>query len=318
MSADGLDLREFLYPGSALPQLQWDLVRSRVKEQTDEREQHDFSTGFTRQWVQLMRDALGDPYVVSESDNFVLLGPETRVSNFAMLRAAEHRRESLLNLLPDLAEFHSFGKLPVIVLYGDVAYYAHVSHYQPEGEFGRSGGMNVRGDWPHVVLVDAEPTTLHRSLAHELTHAALMHLTLPLWVEEGLAQLSEHDVTGETANFDVKKVRRQKEHWRSLGLELFWSGKGFFCSDASQEFSYILAEILMRLLLEDFRPRWFGLDQRPLEHLIAFLRAAQAEDAGQAAAKEHLGKSLGQLAAQSLGAGSWEPHGGYSHVPLPS
>jgi len=309
---------DFLDAGSALPQLRWDLVRAQIEARIPEDEKEKTGTDISREWLQLVRDALGNPYQVVESENVLLMGPETRVSNAILLRAAEYRLGRLLNLLPDVAEFHVLGKLPLLVLSGDEAYYAHVSHYHPEGEFGRSGGSNIRGDWPHVVIVDAEPTTLHQTLAHELTHAALMHLTLPLWIEEGFAQLSEHDVTGQGPNFDVAKVRRQKEHWRSQGLELFWTGNGFFCADASQENSYMLAEILVRLLLDDFRPRWFGLDRRPLEHLTAFLRAAHVRDAGQSAAKEHLGLSLGQLATRSLGAGSWEPLGGYDQELRPS
>ena len=149
--------------------------------------------------------------------------------------------------------------------------------------------------------------TVHRILAHELTHAALSHLRLPQWIEEGLAQIAEHDVTGEGLSFDFRRVRKQKEHWRTCGLNLFWSGEAFHSSDESQEFGYQFAEILVRLLLEDFRPRWFGFDQRPLESLMAFLKSARQEDAGQAAAQEHLGMTLGQLAARSLGPGSWEP-----------
>jgi hypothetical protein len=167
--------------------------------------------------------------------------------------------------------------------------------------------MHIGGDWPHLVLLETEHTVFHPTVAHEVSHAAFAHLDLPQWIDEGLAQIAEHDVSGENVTFDYRRVRKQKEHWRQHGLNEFWSGEAFTRPDDSQEFSYQLAEILVRLILEDFRPRWFGWDQRPAAQLLAFLREAKANDAGQSAAKEHLGMTLGQLAAKSLGPGEWEP-----------
>ena len=81
--------------------------------------------------------------------------------------------------------------------------------------------------------------------------------------------------------------------------------------DDTQEFSYQLAEFFVRLLIADSRPTWFGFDRRAEGRFLHFLQNAKAIDAGQAAAKEHLGMTLGALAAKSLGPGNWEPAGGY-------
>ena len=212
----------------------------------------------------------------------------------------------MLDLLPGLAEFPEQGKQLVLIYTGEDAYYAHVSHYHPEGEFGRSIGTHIRGGYSHIVIREALAES-HTTLAHEMTHAALGHLTLPLWVEEGLAKLSEHDATGLGLDFDYRKVRKQKEHWRTHGLNEFWSGEGFSRLGETQEYSYQLAEILMRLFLADYKPRWFGFDRRLLQQVLTFLREASSADAGQAAAIEHLGITLGQHAAKSLGPGDWEP-----------
>jgi hypothetical protein len=136
-----------------------------------------------------------------------------------------------------------------LVHYGTEAYYDHVAYCHPEDEFGGSSGMQIRGDWPHIVALETEPISLHQTVAHELTHAALAHRRLPLWIEEGLAQMAEHDVSGEGVNFDFRRVRKQKDYRRTHSLERFWSGDAFSRSDQSQEFGYQLAEILVRLLL---------------------------------------------------------------------
>ena len=71
--------------------------------------------------------------------------------------------------------------------------------------------------------------------------------------------------------------------------------------------SYQLAEVLMRLLVADHRPRWFGLSRERQRRFFAFLQEADRTDCGEAAAQEHLGFGLEQLANQFLGPGDWAP-----------
>jgi hypothetical protein len=309
MSADqiDIDIQTLLDPAYPLPQPLAALILPWLDRQADDDRRGELATEISRRWLAALGGALDPLYRVDESRHFLVLGPQVHVSNDSLLRTAEHCRARMLALLPGLADFRAPGKEVLVVLYGETTYYNHVAYYDSEGEFGSSAGMHIRSDWPHVVLLEVEPTSLHRTVAHELTHAAFAHLGLPLWIEEGLAQLAEHDISGEGAAFDYRRVRLQKEHWRALGLDTFWSGEAFSRSDDSQEFSYQLAEILVRLLLEEFRPRWFGWDQRPLEHLLVFLRHAKADDAGQSAAKDCLQMTLGELATKSLGSGDWEP-----------
>jgi hypothetical protein len=307
MSTDELDFERLFHQEDSLPRPNWDLIFPWLESQSDDEARYDRCTEISRRWLAALASDIDPQYHLDESNDFLIVGPQTRVANSALLRTAQQCRVRLLDLLPGVAGFSSPGKEVIIVFYGTELYYAHVSDYYPEGDFGGSSGMHIRGDWPHIVMLDADAPTIHQTLAHELTHAALSHLRLPQWIEEGLAQIAEHDVSGEGVSFDFRRVRKQKEHWRTLGLDTFWSGDAFLRPDESQEFGYQLAEILVRLLLEDFRPRWFGFDRKPLDSLMAFLTSAQRDDAGQAAAREHLGMTLGQLAARSLGPGNWEP-----------
>jgi tetratricopeptide (TPR) repeat protein len=134
-------------------------------------------------------------------------------------------------------------------------------------------------------------------MLHEITHACLSHLPLPLWLEEGVAQLTEAALSGGMPfalnGEDAAGIRR---YWREHGLRDFWWGTGFHSLDGGQRHSYRLAEILFRLIVGDHRRR-----------LPDFVRHTQADDAGDGAAREFLGRSLADLAAQFLGPGSWDP-----------
>jgi hypothetical protein len=93
-----------------------------------------------------------------------------------------------------------------------------------------------------------------------------------------------------------RDVRRHRHHWSKRGLQRFWDGEGFTHDDRGQELSYELAHLLVSLLVGDHRDR-----VRP------FLRAARSDDFGAAAARDHLGMTLGELATKFLGPGDWEP-----------
>jgi hypothetical protein len=160
----------------------------------------------------------------------------------------------------------------------------------------------VRVGYPHVALFGKELYALENTLAHELTHVALHRWTMPQWIEEGLAQMFEHDMTGRgVLMLDSEKVARHKRFWQKHGLDAFWSGSGFHAPGKLQELSYQLAEIVVRLMVEDARPRWFGLAREQQQRFFAFLRSAAAEDCGAAACEEHLRVPLGALAARFLG-----------------
>lgn len=85
-------------------------------------------------------------------------------------------------------------------------------------------------------------------------------------------------------------------YWNSQTIQRFWAGVSFDEPGESNELSYSLAEIFLRLLLE-----------RP-EGLCAFLQQASWDDADQTAAIECLGQDLGQVAGTFLGEGDWRPY----------
>jgi hypothetical protein len=197
----------------------------------------------------------------------------------------------------------------VLLAFRDVAdYYRYIACFFPDGEHGGTGGLHIREGYPHIAIHGKLLAILENTLAHELTHASLHHLSMPQWLEEGLAQMFEHDMTNRSLLLvDSQMANRHKKYWSKNGLEEFWHGSGFSKAGKVQQLSYQLGEILARLLVEEAKPRWFGWDRGPQKRFLAFLQNAKWSDCGEAAISEHLGVTLGDLAARFLGPGDWMP-----------
>ncbi|WP_254508544.1 hypothetical protein [Anatilimnocola floriformis] len=298
---DELKVENFLFSETHFAMPDWDRIGEWVELYVEKEDQFKAWTELALQWLHLINEQFGDRYQILETKHFLLFGFPGEVRLSSLGSHAEDCRRGLQQNLPGLAKFTTPGKTPILIFAGNDAYYAHVADYHGDGEYGGSSGMHIRNSYSHVAMLQILGNDLFQTSAHELTHAALAHLTLPLWIEEGLAQLFEHDLGNKQFYLNPKDVGEQKAFWRAEGLEKFWSGDGFSSPGDMQKHSYQLAEILLRLLLTDYQPRWFGFDQSPLRKLMNFLKYANRDDAGESAAQMQLGLSLEDIAAKSLG-----------------
>jgi hypothetical protein len=155
------------------------------------------------------------------------------------------------------------------------------------------------------------------TIVHELTHDCLAHLPLPLWLNEGVAVTlqkaiapvewgsSQGDQTvlyAESVNWRPpimwdELADRHYAFWDEDNIQTFWAGKSFFIPGESNELSYSLAEVFVKLLSERGNADTFR----------AFLGTANWNDAGQTAALDILGADLGEIATTFLGEGNWRP-----------
>ena len=306
MSDNELDISDSLCWEDGLPLPRWDLIETLVESQCEPQTRPDVWIAVQRQWLAELGAALGVGYDTIESDNFLALVWRKDRSVRRLLPFAERCRTVLLSALSGTADLAGQGKQVVLALRNPDHYYRYISQYYPEGKHGASAGVHIREGYPHVVLYGKQLWALENTLAHELTHASLHHLSMPQWLEEGLAQMFEHDMTGRSLLvLDAKMADQTKRYWGRHGLDEFWHGEGFGSSGKVQELSYQLAEILVRLLIEESRPRWFGWVREPQQRFFAFLREANESDSGEAACQEHLRCGLSDLAARFLGPGSW-------------
>jgi hypothetical protein len=308
MATPHLDISDSFTWEEGLPHPQWDLINTWVKEHVPPDDRSEVWTDIASQWLRQLGGALGRGYQLGESDHFLLLAGQSLPNADLLLGFGERCRQRLVTVLAQVAAFRSPGKQVVLLLDTADAYYTYLSVYYPEGHHGGSAGVHVREGYQHVALWGKDLAVVENVLAHEMTHASLGYLSMPQWVEEGLAQMFEHDSTGRSLlQVDAEMASEHKRYWSNNGLDAFWRGEGFLRPGKVQKLSYQLAEILLRLLFEDFRPRWFGIDKGPRQRLLAFLKEADAIDCGAAAAQEHLGQGLSHLAGRFLGPGDWAP-----------
>jgi hypothetical protein len=307
MPESQIDLNELLGWEQDLPHPRWDFVQQLVASE-DPANAHATWTELARQWLDILRVALPQGFAVQESERALLLSPLAERQGRTLLDFMAHVESGLLDLLPGIAQLNDWGKPVAMVLPNNELYYDYIAPFYGEGEFGQSAGVQIREGYPHVVLKGQRFEELEAVLAHEMTHLSLMHLTLPQWVEEGLTQTMEHSCSAQQPLLVDRELRDEhKRHWRRHSLQDFWFGDAFHSSRKAQKLAYQLAEILMRLLLEDHKPRWFGLVRGQQQRLLAFFKEATAADAGQSAAQARLGFGLEALAAKFLGPGEWTP-----------
>lgn len=251
-------------------------------------------------WLDELRDALPSDHRRWRHAQSEGLGP---LENDAAMLAAKATARSLAEIARALRPLRGGAPIPpiaVIALATNEEYYSFISrHYPDEGHFATSGGVYLGGDpdaFPMIALPVQTRWAVGSTIAHELTHHALRGLSLPAWLEEGFTQMMEERVTGEP-NFSVTReiIERHRARWSGSGLRRFWEGESFHSShEDEQELAYHLSQLIVRSMLTDRASEFF-----------AFARLCKSADSVDAAARETLGLSLEDLAANVLGPGEY-------------
>lgn len=139
-------------------------------------------------------------------------------------------------------------------------------------------------------------------VAHEMTHASVAHLCLPLWLNEGLAVNTEQRLvppSGRPPHTPQEVHEKHGRFWNERTVQQFWSGASFTRPDDGQMLAYDLARIMVEQMAKD----WATFRQ--------FVLAANAGDGGAAAAREHLGAELGEYVCALMDHASckgWSPN----------
>ena len=285
------------------PRVDWDGVSTRVAP-LPESEWGSAYTDAAREWLTTTRASLNGAYLLEESPNFLLLASCPQKACHNLLRFLEQIRERILTaLLRDVAQVSGYGKHVAIVLEDMESYYSYISYFYPDaGDFAASSGVFLNGGdaehggYGHFVSFGRDVTNIERVVAHELTHNCLSHLPIPAWLNEGLAMTSERALVGNEPLLATRDVMEEhRSMWRDGVIQEFWSGGSLDEPDERSQLTYHLAEMTVRTLSRDY------------ERFAAFVRRADFRDAGEAAALEVFGHSLGDVIAQFLGPGEWMP-----------
>ena len=125
----------------------------------------------------------------------------------------------------------------------------------------------------------------------------LAHLPIPLWLNEGLAVNMEQSIT-RLPQFRLTKEKQVKhqQFWQEKEVQEFWAGTSFSRPDQGNELSYQLAQLIVLSLSEDY------------ERFAQFVNTANFSDAGEAAAIEVYGGSIGAVIHQYFGEGARSPN----------
>ncbi|MBL9188974.1 MAG: hypothetical protein JNK23_15935 [Opitutaceae bacterium] len=254
-----------------------------------------FYTERGREWVHLLRDSFGKGYRGYESPNFWLVSSEPDATCQRLIEWAESIRAKVIKALALDHSGQLYGKCPMIVAHDLDAYYDYIAQYLSDGEHALTGGIYLNVGYGHFVFTFHDMNNAELVLAHELAHALVSHLPLPLWLNEGIAQLCEVAVTGRDTTPYEEVHEKFDSYWTGETIQQLWNGEGFNRQDEGQQQSYYLARLLTRNLTGD------------IQRFRSFVHEADASDAGTAALLKPYGIRLSDMVAQHLGDGDWAP-----------
>lgn len=293
-------MEQFLIQAEGLLHLDDERVQEWIDTSFPEEERRDAWNQVCSKWLDSLAEEFPGNYRGIESDHFFLVADLDKGRRDALIHLAERAWKTLQEVLGSAALLSSPGKQVVIAFNSRKTMFQFAGPYLPEGKLASFAGLYIHQPCPLILLQDTAGAT--SALVHELLHAAVAHLSLPQWLEEGLAQSFEAD-HGVTPVFMLtpEDAKTCRSYWRKRGLERFWSGEGFHRPGRMSVESYRLALILARLLLDDAKPGWWGLGRSRQLKLIRFLETARADDAGDAAARAAFGYGIVALAERFLG-----------------
>jgi hypothetical protein len=257
---------------------------------------HELSVAEEREWLTLLRAHLGGAYALRDNDRSFLLSEQPETAAIATLAYIEHAIVTLTDALEGNVEAPVVRKHVVLIFTEEDDYYSYISHFFPDGHYGLQGGACVQAGEVHIAI-NGIKANLEEVLAHEFVHDLLAHLRLPLWIEEGIAEvLPKYLLDRPTHVLPDAMWATLVQHWHWYGLAEFWSGQSFQRPDDLAYYSYKLGEALVRCMNAE--------DPQKFNH---FLRDARRADSGESSCETHFGVSLIHFAQQVLGPGPWFP-----------
>ena len=281
---------------AGFPRPRWDLIAKSIEAHPEE-EWDRLWLEWARRWVEATAQELGNSYRTSETENFIILSAQDDRYVRLLSDFLERTRRKILTSLEGIAKDEGFGKNVVLIFNGQEPYYKYMAYFYPdEGEFILSSGVFLNGAYGHFAFPFMEMATAEATSAHEMTHACLRHLPIPLWLNEGFAVTMESEICGfQPLRMDSEQFSKHADFWNSETIQEFWSGYSFNRTDEGSELSYELARYCLTALAHDY---------------VAFARFANSaifEDGGESAAIDAFGGGLGGLIYQFFGDGDWSP-----------
>jgi hypothetical protein len=244
-----------------------------------------------REWMYAVCAGFSATMQHAESANFLLFIPKSNRHAANCLRQLEDYRVRIIRLLGPLALEKWDSKCVVLIPPNSDDFVKYLLDYTEGDEAPMPGGVYLNRGYGHFVLPDGELTYHTPIIAHELCHALLKSHEMPAWVNEGVTETIEHQITGQKPYFlDNEIIQRHRDYWTLPRIRSFWRGESFSFTDEGFELSYHLSRFLIN-----------GLTQQGRTPFIEFVSTAKASDAGFSAAKDCIGLDLEEVLWDFLG-----------------
>lgn len=290
-------LNQYLSIHQKLPHPNWELIFKHVDEHLNHADPQALWLDIARNWVSALGASLANDYKSTESENFILLSRENSTYTKKFLQFLEFSRKQLLSTLNRITNDQGYGKHVVVIFDDNDTYYDYTACFGPEeGTYGLSSGMYINYGYGHFVFPHQDIDHARPVAAHEMTHALLSHLPIPVWLNEGLAVNMERlicDIPPPRLNRAM--FERHQFFWSEDSIQEFWFGSSFSRPDEGQELSYDLAQVLVNNLSENY------------EAFIFFVNNADWQDGGEKAIEDVFDISLGDMIYNFIGEGDWWP-----------
>lgn len=288
-------------PDTRLPIPDWAATGEVHADDWDDARAHAFWSSAAAEWLDALAAALPEGYAQHGDGEFLVLSTWSAADVAPVLRMCGRALRAIRRNLGSLASTGGHGPWIVLLFADQDDYYDYLSHYHDDGgEHSMSSGVFLHDGYGHFASWYDDVEDLEPVIVHELTHAQLVHLPIPLWLNEGIAVNTEQTLVPRLADPRLQLLRpeemraRHRAYWTADTIQDFWSGKVFQAAGDGVDLAYDLARRITALAARDenaFR---------------AYVAAAHWRDGGLEA--EHLlGHALSDLIGAVLGEGDWSP-----------
>ncbi len=275
----------------------WNSIANKVDDSLSQRGLNAYWNSVCNDWLSKLADSLEGQYDISETSHFFILSDESDRYLTLFSDFLEKKRKRILATLPGIVSDKGFGK-HVVLIFKDVdQYYDYIDYYYPENSTcAPNAGIFIDDGFGHFAFPTQDLSIAEPIAVHELTHACLAHLEIPLWLNEGIAVTMEEMLSQPHFNYMASNMLdRHKSFWCRKSIQRFWRGDSFHELGEGQALSYALAYFLVRVISGDY------------DKFQQFVSGAIFSDAGESSALENFGISLGKILENIFGPGEWAP-----------
>src|SRR5262245_13377424 len=127
--SDELDISDSLTWEEGLPRPNWDTIQSWVESRPDDEPEQAWTVA-VRQWLSHLVESLAGAYSTGESDEFLILAPDSEIAS-SLVWFAGKCRTRLQSILGSVAQFAAPGKQVAVAFDSADDYYRYIAPFFP-------------------------------------------------------------------------------------------------------------------------------------------------------------------------------------------